>query len=208
LKIGKGKSYSIKDYKSREVNLLPSDFNRGARIKTGIIVLIALAIMAVGAFGYYEFTVIQRTAELEDLTQQRIVDIAKNQKIIQKQQVIESIDQRIVIKEALLDYIFMINRPIDEIIDVFEKSLNGELYLTSITVNSTESLNIAASSLSHEAVSFTINQLKLMTTEDGEKYFDEVFTNGIVRNVDEAGNVTYLFQLECKFGGGVLDEIK
>jgi len=208
LKIGKGKSYSIKDYKSREVNLLPSDFNRGARIKSGITVVIIFAIMAVGAFGYFEYTVIQRTSELEDLTQQRIVDIAKNQRIIQKQNIIESIDQRIVIKEALLDYIYLINRPIDEIIDMFEKALNGELYLTSFSVNSSESLTVSASALSHEAISYTINQLKLMTDVDGEKYFDKVYTNGIVRNVDEAGNVTYLFQLECEFGGGVLDEIE
>ncbi|MCH4888803.1 hypothetical protein EZV73_14505 [Acidaminobacter sp. JC074] len=203
MKLGKSKVYSLKDYKQREVNLLPPDFHRGARIKAGILMFVALCIVAVGAFAFYEYTVIRDTKALEEETIIKKAAIAKNQNTISKQNIIMSLDTRIALKEFLLDYVFTANRSLSEMIDLFESKLNGEVYLTSLTADSSTSLTVSASALSHEAVSYTINQLKLLSFEDGTKYFDTVTTNGIVRNEDEDGNVTYLFQLECKFGGGV-----
>ena len=206
MKIGKSKNYALKDYQSREVNLLPSDFHRAGRIKIYILLFIAVCIIAVGAFGYYEYTVFDNTKALKESTQLKRVEIAKSQKQISNQKAIISIDQRITQKEMILDYLFLINRPIDEIMNVFEQSMNGEVYLTSMTADSSSSFVVSATALSHEAISFTINQLKLLTYDDGSKYFNTVTTQGIVRNEDEAGNVLYLFQLNCEFGGGVTDE--
>ena len=206
MKFGKSKNYALKDYQSREVNLLPSDFHRAGRIKGYIVMFIALCVISIGAFGYYEYTVINETQALKDDAQARRVEIAKNQQVINNQKAVISIDQRIAKKELLLDYIYIANRPIDEIIDVFENSLNGEIYLSSMSADSTTSFVVSASALSYEAASYTINQLKLLTYDDGTKYFDSVSTQGIVRNEDEDGNVLYLFQLNCEFGGGLIDE--
>ncbi len=203
LKLRKSKVYSLKDYKQREVNLLPSDFHRGAKIRTGVLMLVAVCIVAVGAFAFYEYTVIRDTKTLVEETQAKRIEIKKNENEIAKQNVIVTLDQRIALKEFLLDYVFTANRSLSEMVEVFESKLNGEVYLTSLTADSGSKLTVSASALSHEAISYTINQLKLLTYEDGTKYFDDVTTNGIVRNEDEDGNVTYLFQLECEFGGGL-----
>jgi len=203
LKLRKSKVYSLKDYKQREVNLLPSDFHRGAKIRTGVLMLVAVCIVAVGAFAFYEYTVIRDTKTLVEETQAKRIEIKKNENEITKQNVIVTLDQRIALKEFLLDYVFTANRSLSEMVEVFESKLNGEVYLTSLTADSSSNLTVSASALSHEAISYTINQLKLLTYEDGTKYFDDVTTNGIVRNEDEDGNVTYLFQLECEFGGGL-----
>ena len=203
MKLRKSKVYSLKDYKQREVNLLPSDFHRGAKIRTGVLMLVAVCIVAVGAFAFYEYTVIRDTKTLVEETQAKRIEIKKNENEITKQNVIVTLDQRIALKEFLLDYVFTANRSLSEMVEVFESKLNGEVYLTSLTADSSSNLTVSASALSHEAISYTINQLKLLTYEDGTKYFDDVTTNGIVRNEDEDGNVTYLFQLECEFGGGL-----
>jgi len=202
LKLRKSKVYSLKDYKQREVNLLPSDFHRGAKIRAGVLILIAVCIVAVGAFAFYEYTVIRDTKLLVEETQTKRIEIAKSQNVINDQNIVVSLDTRIDLKEYLLDYVFTANRSISEMIDLLESRLNGEVYFTSLTADSNESLTVSASAISHEAISYTINQLKLLAYEDGTKYFDDVTTNGIVRNEDEDGNVTYLFQLECQFGGG------
>jgi hypothetical protein len=172
------------------------------------ILAIALCIIAVGAFGYYEFSVYQNTKIVKEDTQVKRVEIAKNQKTINNQKAVMSIDQRITRKELVLDYLFMINRPIDEIIDMFEQTLNGEVYLTSMSADSSSTFVVSATALSNEAISYTINQLKLLSYEDGTKYFESVTTQGIVPNIDEDGNELYLFQLNCVFGGGVIDEVK
>ena len=203
MKLRKSKVYSLKDYKQREVNLLPPDFHRGAKIRTGVLMLVAVCIVAVGAFAFYEYTVIRDTKTLVEETQAKRIEIKKNENEIAKQNVIVTLDQRIALKEFLLDYVFTANRSLSEMVEVFESKLNGEVYLTSLTADSSSNLTVSASALSHEAISYTINQLKLLTYEDGTKYFDDVTTNGIVRNEDEDGNVTYLFQLECEFGGGL-----
>ena len=202
MKLRKSKVYSLKDYKQREVNLLPSDFHRGAKIRAGVLILIAVCIVAVGAFAFYEYTVIRDTKLLVEETQTKRIEIAKSQNVINDQNIVVSLDTRIALKEYLLDYVFTANRSISEMIDLLESRLNGEVYFTSLTADSNESLTVSASAISHEAISYTINQLKLLAYEDGTKYFDDVTTNGIVRNEDEDGNVTYLFQLECQFGGG------
>ncbi len=202
MKLRKSKVYSLKDYKQREVNLLPSDFHRGAKIRAGVLILIAVCIVAVGAFAFYEYTVIRDTKLLVEETQTKRIEIAKSQNVINDQNIVVSLDTRIDLKEYLLDYVFTANRSISEMIDLLESRLNGEVYFTSLTADSNESLTVSASAISHEAISYTINQLKLLAYEDGTKYFDDVTTNGIVRNEDEDGNVTYLFQLECQFGGG------
>jgi len=206
LKLRNNKSYSIKDYKKREVNLLPSEFNKIGKVKAAILVVICLCIVAVGAFGYYEYTVYKDTDAIEAQTSAKRAEIHKNQKLINNQKIIMSIEQRITKKEFLLDYIFLTNRSISEMIEIFEKTLNGEVYLTSLTADSSNTFVISASALSHEAISYTINQLKLLTYDDGTKYFDDVYTQGIVRNEDEDGNVLYLFQLNCEFGGGLINE--
>ena len=208
MKLRNNKSYSLKDYKKREVNLLPSDFHKVGKVKTAILVLTALFIIAVGAFGYFEYTVYKDIEAIEEQTIAKRAEILKNQKVINNQKIILTIEQRIAKKEYLLDYIFFTNRSISEMIEIFEKTLNGEVYLTSLTADSSTSFLISASALSHEAISYTINQLKLLTYEDGTKYFDDVYTQGIVRNEDEDGNVLYLFQLNCEFGGGLINEVQ
>lgn len=208
MKLRNKKSYSLKDYKKREVNLLPSDFHKVGKIKTAILVLTALFIIAVGAFGYFEYTVYKDIEAIEEQTIAKRAEILKNQKVINNQKIILTIEQRIAKKEFLLDYIFFTNRSISEMIEIFEKTLNGEVYLTSLTADSSTSFLVSASALSHEAISYTINQLKLLTYEDGTKYFDDVYTQGIVRNEDEDGNVLYLFQLNCEFGGGLINEVQ
>ena len=208
MKLRNNKSYSLKDYKKREVNLLPSDFHKVGKVKTAILVLTALFIIAVGAFGYFEYTVYKDIEAIEEQTIAKRAEILKNQKVINNQKIILTIEQRIAKKEFLLDYIFFTNRSISEMIEIFEKTLNGEVYLTSLTADSSTSFLISASALSHEAISYTINQLKLLTYEDGTKYFDDVYTQGIVRNEDEDGNVLYLFQLNCEFGGGLINEVQ
>lgn len=207
MKLRNKKSYSLKDFKNREVNLLPSDFNKGAKIRLGLMIIIAFFAIAVGAFGYYEFSVYQETQNMKDEIIAKQNKIKMNQKTIDNQKIIVTLDQRIATKEFLLEYIFAANKSIVEMLDLLEDSLNGEVYLTSLTADSTQSLTIGASSLSHEAISHLINQLKLIKDSNGNKFFNDVTTKGIVRNVDEDGNVTYLFQLECEFGGG-LYEIK
>ncbi|MBI9011996.1 MAG: hypothetical protein JEZ08_07155 [Clostridiales bacterium] len=206
MKLRNNKSYGLKDYKKREVNLLPSDFHKVGRLKATITVLMALFIIAVGAFGYFEYTVYKDIEVIEGQTSAKRAEIIKNQRVINNQKIILTIEQRIAKKEFLLDYIFLTNRSISEMIEIFEKTLNGEVYLTSLTADSSTSFVISASALSHEAISYTINQLKLLTYDDGTKYFDDVFTQGIVRNEDEDGNVLYLFQLNCEFGGGLINE--
>lgn len=208
MKLRNNKSYSLKDFKKREVNLLPSDFHKVGKVKNAILVLTALFIIAVGAFGYFEYTVYKEIEAIEIQTSIKRAEILKNQKVINNQKIILTIEQRIAKKEVLLDYIFLTNRSISDMIEIFEKTLNGEVYLTSLTADSSSSFIISASALSHEAISYTINQLKLLTHEEGTKYFDEVYTQGIVRNEDEDGNVLYLFQLNCEFGGGLINEVQ
>lgn len=205
MKLGNKKSYDLKDFKNREVNLLPSDYHKGAKIRLGLAIVLAICIMGVGAFAYYEYSIYKETQLLYDEISARQLSIAKNQRVINDQKVIVTIDNRIAMKEFLLNYIFDSNASIVDMLNQFESTLNGEIYLTSLTMNSTNSLTVSASSLSHEAISFVINRLKLLQYEDGTKYFDDVTTKGIVRNVDEEGNVTYLFQLECEFGGGLYE---
>jgi hypothetical protein len=195
----------LKDFKNREVNLLPSDFHKGAKIRFGLMIVIAMFVIAVGAFGYYEFSVYQDTQNLKDEIVAKQSKINMNQRTINNQKIIVTLDQRIATKEFLLEYIFAANKSIVDMLDLFEYSLNGEVYLTSLTADSTQSLTVSASSLSHEGISHLINQLKLITDTEGNKFFDDVTTKGIVRNVDEDGNVTYLFQLECQFGGGLYE---
>lgn len=207
LKIGKSKAYSLKDYSKREVNLLPADYYKAGRIKIYTTLVIAFVIVAVGFFGFYEYSIYRNTKELEKATHERRVEIAKNQRVINNQNVIVSLDQRIAKKELLLAYIFKLNRPITEIVELFESTLNGEVYLSSLTVDSQASLVVSASALSSESIGLTINKLKHIKDADGNKYFDDVTTQGIVRNEDEDGNVLYLFQLNCEFGG-VANEVE
>jgi len=208
LRLNKNKTYSLKDYQKREVNLLPSNFHRANKIKFGFMLFVAFCVICVGAYAYYEYTYYQETKDIIYQTQAKREAIADNQKIINNQNVIFSIEQRIAKKEVLLDYIDYSNRSISNIINTIEDSLNGEVYFTNFKANSTESVVISASAISHESISYTINQLKLITNDNNTKYFTDVFTNGIVRNEDENGNILYLFQLECSFEGGVFNEIK
>lgn len=208
LKLTKGKSYGLNDYAKREVNLLPNDFHKIAKAKLTIIASIALFIIFCSVFAFYEYTVIMDTdALIEDTEQMRYI-ISDKQQEIENQNIIISLGNRIELKEVLLNFIFSTNRSIVHILDTFESSLNGEIYLNSLTANSHEMFVINASATSHEAISHLINQLKLLDTLDDEKYFSEVFTNGINRTADDDGNVLYLFQLNCKFEGGIVDEIK
>lgn len=208
MRLNKNKTYSLKDYQKREVNLLPSNFHRANRIKFGFLMFVAFCVVCVGAFAYYEYSYYQETKDIIHQTKVKREAIADNQKIINNQNIVFSIEQRIAKKEVLLAYIYYSNRSLSDIIDTIESSLNGEVYFTSFKADSSTSVVISASALSHEAISHTINKLKLITNDDNSKYFTDVYTNGIVRNEDENGNILYLFQLECKFEGGVFNEIK
>lgn len=208
MKLKRNKSYNIKDYRKREVNLLPSNFHRIGRMKIIMTMTIALCIVVIGAFAYYEFSYYQEIKEIQHQTELKRNAISDNQKTINNQNVIVSIERRIAKKEFLLDYIYLSNRSLYDMIDKFEQTLNGEVYLTSLSADSSSKLVVSASAISHEAISYTINQLKHLVHEDGSKYFSDVFTQGIVRNEDENGSVLYLFQLTCEFEGGNFDEVQ
>lgn len=203
MKLTRNKTYSIKDYAKREVNLLPHEVHQVSRKKFMNIAIVLVLISCVAAFGFYEFTVYQETKDLEDETLYKRAAVAKEKNELNQQEIILSLDDRITMKESLLGYIFSTNRSVVEIINVFESTLTGEIYLNSLLANSYDSFVINASATSPEAVSYLINQLKRLKTQDGDQYFESVFTAGITRNEDEDGNVSYLFQVECSFEGGL-----
>lgn len=206
MKLGNKKGYSLKDYANKEVNLLPSDFHRGAQVRMGILVGIILIGILIGMFAYYEFTVYKDTQDLNNEIMLKKAVITANEQEIENQNIILSLGSRIQLKELLLDYIFSTNRSVVDILESFETTLNGEVYLDSLTANSTDSFVITATTTSYKSIVIFINKMKLLETEDGEKYFSIVFTNGITRNVDDDGVITYTFQLDCTFEGGITNE--
>lgn len=203
MNLTRNKSYSIKDYAKREVNLLPNEVFQVSRKKFMNVILAFVVISCVFAFGFYENHLIQETKRLEDDTLYKKAAVAKERNNLDQQEIILSLDNRIAMKEFLLDYIFSTNRSVVEIIHVFESTLNGEVYLNSLHANSYDTFVINASATSHEAISYLINQLKRLKTQDNQLYFESVFTNGITRNEDEEGNISFLFQIECTFEGGL-----
>lgn len=201
------KKYSIKDYAKREVNLLPSEFYQISRQRIVNLLGIFIALSLVVSFGLYERAIYKETKSIEDETFAQKVMIQRNSKRLENQEIILGLQERIAVKEMLLDFIRNTNHSIVEVIDMFESKLNGEIYLNSLMANSYDAFVISASATSHEAITALINQLKHMEDVSGQRYFSDVFTNAITRSVDDEGNVLLLFQLECTFEGG-LSEVK
>lgn len=208
MKLGNKKSYSIKDYAKREVNLLPDSHRRVGKFKFAKFMAFIVAILLVFSFAFYEYSLIKKTDEFKESTTKMQIQIQSNQETMDNQAIIMSLGNRIALKEVLLNFIFSSNRSIVDILDVFESNTNSEVYLTNLSANSTESFVINASATSHEAISHLINQLKLLKKPNGDKYFESVFTSGITRNEDEDGLVSYLFQLNCNFEGGTDYEVE
>lgn len=205
MNLKRSKNYSLKDYSKRVVNLLPSEVHKVSRMKIYAFLLIFMIMSGAVAFAFYEYNIIQDTKAYEDDTMYKRAIISKEQKNVANQNIVLSLGNRISVKEGILNYIFYTNRSVVDILDTFESTLNGEVYLNSLMADSYESFVISASATSHEAISYLINQLKLLKTPEGEKYFTSVFTNSISRNEDEDGNVLFLFQVDCKFEGGLYE---
>ena len=206
MNLNKTKSFTLKDYRKKEINLLPSDFHKVSKVKLYTTFVVFLCVIAVGVFAYYEYTIFKETSDFKDEIMVKQAAINANNQKIENQNLIINLGNRIELKEILLSFIFSTNRSIVDILDTFEASLNGEIYLASLNANSTDAFTISSSSTSNEAISLLINRLKLLKTVDGDKYFSSVFVNGITRTEDEEGNVLYLFQLNCQFEGGIVDE--
>lgn len=203
-----GKTYSLKDYRKREVNLLPIDFHKAGRDKALKFLVFAVIVLGIGAFGYYEYTVFDETNQLETQIEEMTKKINSNNITIADQDVITQIDERIRDRESKIEILEFINRDLYDILDKVENSLNGEIYLSSLALDSQNSVVLDAAAFSNEAISYTINQLKLLKDADGEKYFYDVSTQSIIREETDDGNVLFLFQLSCEFFGGVNDETK
>lgn len=201
------KVYKIKDYKNREVNLLPRDLYQVSRQRVlGIAGLVILVISIAIVIGY-EYSLIQMRNDLESEIKRKTVEMSSITTSIQNQNVIKSLETRINQKKILIDFIDDRNRSILEIINLFESATMNEIYLTSLSADSEDSFVISATATSNEAISYIINRLKYLEQADGSPYFTKVFTNGIVRNQNEDGNILYLFQLQCEFEGGI-NEVK
>lgn len=196
----------MKDYRNKEINLLPDDFHKVNKKRVFLAFLISLCVIIVCLFSFYEYTLFHDTNNMEDEISAMKTAISSNSQKIENQSIIINLGNRIEMKEILLNFIFSTNRSIIDILDTFEASMNGEIYLASLSANSTDTFTISASATSTEAISYLINKLKLLRTVEDTRYFESVFVNGITRSEDESGNVLYLFQLNCKFGGGVVSE--
>ncbi len=201
--MGKNKIYGLKDYQNKEVNLLSSEYKTSVLSKLLSVFLVLIILAGLGFAGYYEYNVYMDNKQLEVDIDGLRSEIKKNKAVINKQKIIMSVEEQISLKEGVLLGLILTNHPIYDSLEYFESVLNGELYVSSISVDSKESFIVSASAISHEAISYTINRLKLLKYENGAKIFSDVYTNSIVRNEDEDGNVLYLFQLNCDFEGGM-----
>ncbi len=196
------KKYSLKDYKNREVNLLSSDMTSTSSNVSAILIVLIL-VVAIGVVGYLEYNVYVENKDLEAEINTMTVEITKNKSIADKQKMIMSVEDKIAMKEGVLFGLLYTNRPIYNTLEYFESVLDGELYISNIAVDSKEAMVISATAISHEAISYTINRLKLLRYENGARVFSDVYTDSISRNEDEDGNILYLFQLNCDFEGGM-----
>lgn len=201
----KKKVYRLKDFKNREVNLLPRDLYKISKKRIIAMATTAILMIFVSLFIGFELTMIKTTEDMRSEIDFKSIEIASDQSVIQNQTIIKSLDSRISQRELLINFIDSKNRSILVAIEAFEELTINEVYLTSLSANSENSFVISATATSNESISYLINQLKLMTQSDGSPYFTKVFTNGIVRNENDEGNVLYLFQIQCEFEGG-LDE--
>jgi heme/copper-type cytochrome/quinol oxidase subunit 2 len=204
----KSKAYSVKDYKNKDINLLPPEFSKVSRTRLLSLIAVACSVIAIVAFGYYEYSIYNQTKDYENDTLVKKMIIQANNQKVENQMIILSLGERIQRKEILLDYIFSTNRSVIQILDRFENSLNTEVYLSSLTADSTDSFSILATADSHEDVSQLINELKLLKKPDGNKYFEDVFVSGLTLKEDYLGDKHQVFELHCKFEGGVEDETK
>lgn len=206
----KTKIYTIKNYSKKQINLLPDEINKVKRNNLMSIMLVILLVVIVALFGYYEYTIIKETKELQDEIQiSNTIFVSKSQ-IVENQNIILSLSDRITLKEELLNYIFSTNRSIINILQTFESSSNNVIFINSLSANSTNSFIISGKSLTTEGISALVNKLKKLKTITGEKYFSNVMISGITRVVIGVKNesVEYQFQMTCEFEGGIDNEIE
>ncbi len=212
--LNKSKVYSIKNYKDKDINLLPPELTRVNRTRLLTIVAALLCSVVVVVFAIYEFSLYNKTNDYKTNTLNMQGDIQENNQRIENQNIIISLGERIKRKDMLLTYISDSNRSIIDILLTFESQLNVEIYLSALTANSEESLSIIGSSTSHEGVSELINQLKFLTwvdtLEDGTQveisYFEDVFLSSMTLEIDENDVEYQVFELHCKFQGGVTND--
>ncbi len=207
MKFTKDKVYSIKDYKGKKINLIPKDIEIKAKKKSKKFFYSILVIVLVCVVIFFEGMVVIETKELKKDTKQMETELQKLNEEIKKQNIITSLDNKILEKELLVEYIENQNEDLSFMINTIEENSNDEIYFNTLNIDTSEFITITAQSKSTEAISLFLNNL--INLKDGdEKLFESVFINSVVRSTDEDKNELFIFDLNIELKGGSYDETK
>lgn len=185
---------SNKEYKNKDINLLPPEyFNNKKKVYRGIYLAFLTTILVI-AIGLFFYNLNKQTVDL----QREIINLDKEIEMLSKdkmnQEVLSNLEQRINYKEELLKEIEKSNISIIVTLSIIENNLPKDISFINLNTNSDGNLTINGIATSDISIAEFIHNLKQ------EELFNNVFVGNITKSSFNNRD-TYSFNMICQYRG-------
>jgi len=196
----KDKTAQLKDFKNKQINLLPKEIQnqkRSARFISLIMILVLMA-SSLGVVQYFQLKKAIGEKE-EQIAHEKILITALNKKK-SNISMLKGHVQRIEVKDKVLTSLYIANHSPSMVFKLLENSTPKDITYMSIQFASANQVSINGVSNSENAIADFIYNLKRVTV-DKDKFYTDVFVSNISKVVIENSRTEFQFNIQCKFGG-------
>jgi len=190
------KKYSavLKDYKKLDINLIPKEYLESKKRLYRAIISSFIAVMIITSISLYFYNLKLKTDNLLLESQNLAIKIEELNKNKYTQEILESIEEKILIKENHIKIIEEDNHLISIILVKLEEKIPKDIYFQSLNANSNGNVTINGIAYDITSIAEFIHSLKE----------DDFFSNVFVGNISKITNnsrESYSFNLACEIKG-------
>jgi len=195
------KTPSLKDYRKKDINLLPDEIRVQKKQTTFfslLLICILLSALLVGTNYIQSKQAIKRIEEEIELERTKIANLKTSESLYG---ILSTHVTRIEYKDHILNDLDSLNHSPIKVFKLLEDSTPKDVIYLSVNFNSENLVQINGKSNSKESIADFLYNLKKVTV-DKNKFYTKVFVSQISESSDGTKTSNeYQFNIKCEFGG-------